>query len=669
MRLILISLLVSLGVSASRKPDGIQLRFATVAGEDISGNNQAGEVGTELARPLCVQVFQRGLPVANVPVRFSVLREPDENKYLGSQQCRVSDTLVMTDHLGLARVSLFLGSFPGDYLIKVEAGGDELIFAVKGLKRGWVFLAFLEIIGGMAIFLFGLYYGSKGLRRLAGDRLRQVIFSLTQNRVLGLVVGIVVTVIFQSSNATVSLLISLASAGLMSLSQSLGVILGADIGTTFTVQLLSFRIYDFALLAVAMGLILMNINWRFRDCGQIVFGFGLVFFSLKIVLGAIEPIKFVPQIQEVVQASSLHPLYSFMIALFFTALLRSSAATIGIMVGLSFSGLVELRNAIPFLLGANTGSGLSSLWSAFKGTAEGKRVAVAQAIFKIVTVLVVLPFVPVLVKIFPRTSPLVARQIANAHTFINIISALIFLPFLGLLTKLLERMVPDREFEKMGPRYLNPAALGSPELAMAQATREILRMGEIVQAMLTSALKVFLEGDKEGCRQLAAEDDRVDRLEVEITSFLSKLSMESLSPENFRRVRALFYITDELEHIADIVSKNIIVYTRKKINQNLAFSSAGEEEIKNFHQQVLQNFSLAINCLATWDVKMAEQVVEKRAWGVAKKQELHNHHLERLSQGLKETIDTSTIHLDLISDLERINFHCSQIGAAITGIK
>lgn len=647
----------------------LELRYSFLGDEDISGNNQAGEAGKELPQQLSVQVFQQGLPVANVPVHFSILREPEENKYLGGGGCRLIDTLVPTDLLGFARTRLILGSNPGDYFIRAEAGGNELIFTIKGLRRRWYVLTVLEILGGLAIFLFGLYYGSKGLRRLAGDRLRQVLFSLTRNRFLGFFVGIAVSAIFQSSNAAVSLLISLASTGLITLPQSLGVILGADVGTTLTVQLLSFHIYDYGLLAVVGGLILMNSAWRLRDIGQVIFGFGLVLFSLKVVLGSVEPIRFVPQVQRVLQAGSLNPLYSFIIALIFTALLRSSAATIGMTVGLSFSGLIELRSAVPFLLGANVGSGLSSLWLAWKSNAEGKRVAAAQTFFKVATVLLALPFVPLIVSLFSKTSPIVARQLANAHTFINIVSAIVALPFLNLLGKLLERFIPDRSRGKMAPRYINRAALVSAELALAQATREVLRMGEIVQEMLESALTCFLESDKEGCRRLVAEDDQVDELEVEITWFLSKISVESLSSENFRRIRALFYITDELEHIADIVSKNIVTYTRKKINNNLAFSSAGLEEIKIFHQEIVANLSLSINCLATWDTKMAQQLAEKRAWGVEKKQELVNHHLERLNLGLKETIDTSTIHLDLISDLERINFHCSQIGVAIAGNK
>lgn len=645
-----------------------QLKFATVGDEDISGNNQTGETGSDLPRCLALQVLDRGKPVAHVQVHFSILSEPVENSYPGNFRARLSDTLVYTDQLGIARTRLKLGSNTGVYLIKGETAGKELVFVIRGLKHRWYLGTILEIIGGLAIFLFGLYYGSKGLRRLSGDRLRQVLFALIPNRLLGVLVGIIITAIFQSSSATIGLLISLASSGLVTVGQSLGVILGADIGTTITIQLLSFRIYEYALFAVAAGLLLMNSSWRLKDIGQVIFGFGLVFFSMKMVLSAVEPVKYLPQVQALFRTGGMHPFYSFMLALVFTALVRSSAATIGMTVGLSFSGIIGLENAIPFILGANVGSGVTALITAWNTKSEGKRVAVAQLLFKLITTLMIIPLIPRAVVLFARTSPIVARQIANAHTLINLAAAVIFLPLLGIIEKLLPVIIPKQADDDAGPRYLDAAALESPELALAQGIRETLRMGEMVQNMLEKSLVFFLENDKEGYRWLTSEDDRIDRLEEELMIFLSKIPPESQNPETSKRTRALFYITEELEHIADVISKNMVVYIRKKINNNLAFSAAGLEEIKVFHQQVLQNLAMALGCIATWDGKMAQQLAEKRVFGIERKRELQNRHLERLALGLKETLDTSSIHLDLISDLERINFHCSQIGAAIASV-
>ncbi len=655
-------------VISGRAFSGYQLKFATVGDEDISGNNQVGETGSDLPRCLALQVFDQGKPVVHVPVHFSILSEPVENSYPGNFRARLSDTVVYTDQLGIARTRLRLGSNTGEYLIKGETADSELVFVIRALKRRWYLGTILEIIGGMAIFLFGLYYGSKGLRRLAGDRLRQVIFALIPNRLLGVLVGIIVTAIFQSSSATIGLLISLASSGLITVGQSLGVILGADIGTTITIQLLAFRIYEYALFAVAAGLLLMNSSWRLKDIGQVIFGFGLVFFSLKMVLSAVEPLKYLSQFQAFFRAGTVHPLLSFMLALVFTALVRSSAATIGMTVALSFSGIIGLESAIPLILGANVGSGVTALVTAWNTKAAGRRVAVAQLLFKLITTLMIIPVIPPAMFFFSRTSPIAARQIANAHTLINIAAAVIFLPLIGVIEKLLQVIIPEPVDDETGPRYLDTAALDSPELALAQGTREILRMGEMVQNMLEKSLIFFLENDKEGCRWLASEDDRIDRLEEGLKVFLSKIPPESQNPETSKRTRTLFYITEELEHIADIVSKNMVVYIRKRINNNLAFSPAGLEEIKNFHQEVLKNLTMALGCIATWDGNMAQQLAEKRVMGIERKRELQNRHLERLALGLKETLDTSSIHLDLISDLERINFHCSQIGAAIASV-
>lgn len=646
---------------------GYTLRFARLGEEDISGNNQTVEAGLTLPQELRVQVFGKGRPVSGVPVRFAVISEPAENRVYSGKPARLSDTLVITDQDGLARTRLTLGSGAGDYRVRVTGGQQELIFSFRGLRRHWLVFTLIESLGGLAVFLFGLYYGAKALRRLAGNRLREVLFSLTSNRLLGLLVGVGVTLIFQSSTATIGLLVSLASAGLLSLSQSLGVILGADIGTTITVQLLAFRIFDYALVGVFLGLMLMNSWSRVRDIGQVVFGFSLVFYSLQMVLSATEPLRFVPGVQAAIASAGQAPFLGLLVGLFLTAIIRSSAATLGILVGFAFAGLVSLRGAIPFILGANLGSAFSAVIASWRGTTEARRIAIAQVVFKLVVVALCLPFLSPLVRLFAATGTSPARQIANAHTLLNIFAALLFLPLIRPYERLLRRLVPERDAGAFAPRYLEPGALAAPELAVAQVTREVLRMADIVQEMFNAALTVFLQGDKEGCRRLGVADDRVDRLEEAITGYLSRISQDRLSPALSQRVIALFYIIDELEHIADIVSKNLVSYTRKKINENLAFSDAELEEVAAFHQEVAENLRLAPAVVATWDRKLAEKLVARREWGVERKKELHNRHLQRLAQGRKETIDTSTIHLDLIADLERLNFHISQIGVAVLG--
>jgi phosphate:Na+ symporter len=486
------------------------------------------------------------------------------------------------------------------------------------------------------------------------------------------VAGVGVTVVFQSSSATISLLVGMASAGLLTLGQALGVILGADIGTTVTVQLLAFRLFDYAIVVAVLGFVLMNAGRRaggrgrkpwLGDLGQAVFGFGLVFWSLRVVLGAAEPLRYMPQVSATVAAIGGVPWLALLFAAVFTALVRSSAATIGIIVGLSFVGLVNLSTAVPFILGANVGTCFSAILASWRGSTEARRIAAGHVLFKLAIVVVALPFLGLLTRFFALTAGTVPRQIANAHTLINVIALLLFLPVLPLFERAVRRLVPERA--GFGPRYLDPVALEAPEVAVAQASREVLRMGDLVLGMYHEGIRVFLESDKEGRRRLVAEDDRVDKLEESITGYLARMSQEELSPEISRRNLALFYVTDELERIADVVSKNLMGHAYKKIEEGLAFSEAGLAEIQEFHASVEASLTQALACLATWDPKLARQLVERRAWGVERRRELHDRHLGRLSQGLKETMDTSTVHLDLIADIERINFHCSQVGQAV----
>ncbi len=643
---------------------GVELRFAAAGGRDISGRDQAGEAGTLLGQDLTVMVTADGAPAAGLPVRFRVLSEPPDNRSPDSKAL-LGDTLVATDRFGIARTPFRLGATPGQYRVEASAGGREVVFAATGLRRRWYLVTLVGLLGGLCLFLFGLHYGSKGLRRLAGGRLRQMLFSLTSNRILGALAGVVVTVVFQSSGATSALLVGLASAGILTLGQALGVILGADIGTTITVQVLAFRVFDYALVIAVAGFVMMSVSRRLRNAGQAVFGFGLVFFSLKVVLAAAEPMTRVPAVMNAVAALGGNVWFGLVFALLFTALVRSSAATIGIVVGLSFSGLVDLPAAVPFILGANIGTGFSAVLASWRAGIEARRIAVGHVLFKVAIVGICLPFLPALVRLVAATASDVPRQVANAHTLINLAAFALFLPLLTPYRRLLEHIVRPRPGERYGPRYIEPGALDAPELAVAQATREVLRMGDRVQRMYLRALEVFVSRDKTGRREVVRDDDRVDRLETGINSYLARISQQELSFEVSRRTVALFYITDALENIADVVSKSLMAYVRKSIDQGLVFSEQGLADIGEFHGRVADNLAAALACVATWDPVMAARVARCKEWGNARQRELQDRHLGRLGQELKETLDTSSIHLDFIADLERINFHCSQIGIAV----
>jgi phosphate:Na+ symporter len=663
-------LLIVSSLSALIKPYVVKdIKFVKpfVGNEDLSGDGQVQEVLRQLKKPLVVQLQnQKGVPVANQIVTFEILTEPRDNIFT-RKQASLSVISIKTDAAGFVKSNLFLGGSPGEYRVIAKSGDAEYIFTTTALQQRWYLGVIFGLAGGLCFFLFGLYYGSKGLRRLAGGGLREIVFNLTKHRIFGVSIGMLVTTIFQSSTATSVLLISFVSTGLIGLSQALAVILGADIGTTFTAQILAFKLFDYALFIIIAGFFLMNTYKKVKDVGQTIFGFGLVFFAIKLVFDSSVPLKYFPGFTQTIISFGNLPLLGIIISMIFTFLVHSSAATVGIAVGLAFSGLIGLKAAIPIILGANLGTSFSPLIASLKASLEARRVAIGHTIFKLIIVIIIFPFINQLTHLLSHTAGSLPRQIANAHTLINIFACVIFLPFLKPYEKLLRKLLPDSLADKYRVKtlYLDSTVMDTPIMAIAQAHREVLHMGDIVTDMFRRSLAVFINNDKEGRKDLAMTDDKVDTLEQNITVYLTNVSAGELPAELSRKNVALLYIVDDLEHIGDIISKSLMTYSKKKIDQGLQFSEQGLTEITEFHKVVYETMRMAFAALSNWDKELAQQVFERREFGNQRLQLLHSQHLERLRAGLKESIDTSTIHLDYISDLERINFHSTQIGLSI----
>jgi phosphate:Na+ symporter len=532
-------------------------------------------------------------------------------------------------------------------------------------------ISFFALLGGLSLFLFGLRLGSEHLESVAGNRMRYFISRLISNRVKGVGVGTLSTVVLQSSSATTVMLVSFASVGLITLLQSISIILGANIGTTVTVQLIAFRVSDYALLMITIGFLLnlLNKQSRWYRFGGVVLAFGLIFFGMKVMSDSVAPLRHYPQVKDILLSVGDNPLLGIIIATFFTAIVQSSAATLGLVLSLSFQGLMNLESAIPFVLGANVGTCATALLASLGAKTDGKRVALGHSLFNIIGVILFYPFINIAADLILRTSGDVSRQIANVHAFFNITMAVVFLPFLGPFSSFIHRVLPKREQPAgvFGPRYLEQDLLETPDLALGQAIREILRMADIVFAMVKNTMQVYRENDEQMRSQLVAEDDKVDLLEESLTPYLTKLSRKELSDKQGEREVALLFITSELEQIGDLVSKKLMVYAKKKIEQPFYFSDEGFDEITQFHAEVVTTLQMAINAFAAWDRELAKKVIERRKKLSLEQNRLHRAHINRLHQGLKESLDTSTIHIDLIGDLNRINLHSSKIAYAILG--
>jgi phosphate:Na+ symporter len=529
-------------------------------------------------------------------------------------------------------------------------------------------LILFSLLGGTALLLYGVRLLGEGLQRAAGTRLRHVLSTLTGNRFKALAVGAGVTAVLQSSSATTVMLVGFASAGLLSLRQTIGVILGADVGTTVTVQLLAFDLLAVSPLIVFLGWLLWTIGRGTpRYIGQAVMGFGFLFLGMKLVSDGTAPLASSELFREVLEALTGQPLILLLVAAVFTALVRSSAAVIGLALSLAASGLMPLPGAIPIIFGANIGTAATALFASIGQNAEALRVAAAHAAFKVLGVLLFVPFAGAFAELVSRTAPDVPRQIANAHTLFNVILAAVFLPFTHIAADLFTRLVPDRAVPATGAIYLNPQTIDTPAVALGQALRETLRMGDVVLQSLRESLTVLERNDDRLMRGVIARDDVIDRLEEDIKQFLIGLGQQSLTEEQAERETALIFVIANLEEIGDVIEKNLMELAAKKIAGHHVFSQQGWVEIHELHAKVTENLELAMSALASQDPSIAEKVIRHKGVVNRLERQLRQTHISRLHEGLRESIDTSSIHLDLLANLKRANSLVAGIAYAVLG--
>jgi len=520
--------------------------------------------------------------------------------------------------------------------------------------------------------LYGVKLAGEGFQRAAGSHLRRILYLVTNNRFFGAGIGATITAIIQSSSATTVLLIGFVSSGVMNLPQAMSVILGSNIGTTFAVQLIAFNIYDYAIFFVGVGAALM----LFPRKGQIIFigqgilGFAFIFLSMKIMSDAMIPLKDSQLFREVLLSLRGNSLGLLIISTFFTALVQTSSATIGIAIVLSLQGLIDLGEAIPIIFGANIGTCGTAVIAGINSSALAKRVAMSHIVFKVIGVLIFLPLIVPFKKIVSATSPDLPRQIANAHTLFNAAITIIFIPFTTYCAGILEKIIPDaaETDRRFRAKYLKAELLDSPDMAFGLATREALRMSDIALDMFGKSIKVLIMDDQALLKNVEDMDDQLDILDKEIKLYITKISQKSLTETESKREVAILTFVNDLENIGDIIDKNIMELAKKKIANGLKFSQEGQKEITDFYTKVGENFEMAVSAFAAWDSDLAWKVLKNKEKLGSAERELKAKHIGRLHRGLKESVDTSSIHLDLLSNFKRINHHITNISYSIIGI-
>lgn len=531
------------------------------------------------------------------------------------------------------------------------------------------------------------------MKKAAGDRMRSILSALTNNRYMGLAVGAFVTMIIQSSSATTVMLVSFVQAGLMTFVQSLGVILGADIGTTITAQLVAFKLTDYALLmiAVGFGFMMFGRNENQKNIGESILGFGILFYGMKLMSDAMYPLRtYDPFINTLAHLEN--PLLGLLVGAAFTALIQSSSAFTGIIIVLAQQGLLSLEAGIPLIMGANIGTCITAGLASIGASREAKRVALAHVMFKVTGVLLFIFWIPWFADIIRTISPssdaegmaqlsaVVPRQIANAHTIFNVGLALVFIPFTGVFANIILRIFPDIEDERdltIATWHLDDSAIETPAMALDLARSEIARMAKITGRMLGGFIKPFLDDDPgedivhpqltvmEG---IEMREKKLDFLDKKIKKYLLQIGQEELSDTQIAEVFGMITVSSQMESIGDIMERNLRPLVTKKRGLELDFSEEGKKELIKYNTKVCKQFSRLEKTFSELDPKRAKKVMVKEEKYLNLEIRYRESHFQRLYAAREESVETDSIHSELLDMMKQINLHTGEIAKIILEI-
>ncbi len=529
---------------------------------------------------------------------------------------------------------------PAIYNILV-VGGD----GSNGFSWGFMIIG---LFGGLSLFLYGMEKMSEGMKKSAGNKMRSILAALTANRVIGLIVGAFVTMVIQSSSATTVMLVSFVQADLMTFAQSLGVILGADIGTTITAQLIAFKLTDYALLMIAIGFAFRMFakNDNLKSIGDVLLGFGILFFGMKLMGDAMKPLRTYPGFINLMKGLE-NPFLGLLIGTAFTALIQSSSAFTGIVIVLAQQGLLTLEAGIPLVLGANIGTCITAGLASIGTSREAKRVALAHVVFKVVGVLLFIFWIPALAHIIQTIAEKfgsdTARQIANAHTIFNVGLALVFLPFTAIFAGLLLKILPREEKVKgVIPAiwYLDESMIATPGFAIGLARTEVLRMATILGRMLRAVIIPFISDPELISREVSRKDEaellvgeiptrdeifpqitllegidmreeKLDFIEEKVCDYLIQVARQELSDEQATEVYGMISIANDLESIGDIIHRNMLPLIDKKSKLKTDFSEDGKEELMIYHVKVCKQVSRLKEAFSEHKMEAAQRIMEK----------------------------------------------------------
>jgi len=566
-------------------------------------------------------------------------------------------------------------------------------------------LSFMGLMGGLAFFLYGMEKMSKGLNKTAGDNMRTILSALTNNRVVALFVGAFVTMVIQSSSATTVMLVSFVQAGLMSFTSSMGIILGADIGTTVTTQLIAFKISDYSLLMIAFGfgLRMFGKTERIKSIGDILLGFGILFYGMKVMSDAMKPLRTHQTVINFMKELE-NPLIGILTAAVLTALIQSSSAFTGIIIVLANQGIISLEAGIPMIFGANIGTCVTAAFACIGMSREAKRVALAHVLIKVAGVMLFLFWIPdfanMIRAIASKYGSDTARQIANAHTFFNVSIGLLFLPFISFFVKISNKILPDKKEEQdymLSVRYLDENFISSPAIAIDLARIEISRMAKLLERMLRAIIIPFMSCEKsinfsnlskEEVKLLINEipkhdeifpdlsliegvdlrEKKIDYLEEKIVDYLLKIAQHDVSESQANEVYSMMSIASDMESIGDIIHRNMLPLIKKKQQLEMDFHEEGKEELLIYHGKMFKQIRLLKEAFTEANHEKAKNIIKKEEKYFSLEQQYRLKHLERLVHEKQGSIETHEVHMELMDLMKQIIVYSSNIAKAFVNI-
>jgi len=540
----------------------------------------------------------------------------------------------------------------------------------------------MNLLGGLALFLFGMDQMAEALKAVAGDRMRVVLASLTRNRIMGALTGAFVTAIIQSSSVTTVLVVGFISAGLMSMAQSIGVILGANIGSTITAQIIAFKITKTALLMIAAGFGMRFISApeKIGHYGSMLMGVGMIFFGMSVMSDAMYPLRdYAPFLQLMTHMEN--PAVGILIALLFTALVQSSAATTGIVIVMASQGFITLTAGIALAFGANIGTCVTALLASIGKPREAVRAALVHVLFNVFGVLIWVGLIPRLAEFVTWFSPVhgelsgtarlaadTPRQIANAHTFFNVANTLIFIGFTAQLARLVEWLVPDKPLEEevvARPRYLDEALLETPSLALDRVRLEISHIGDQVREMLRLIMPAILGGDRTTLRGIARIDDNVDVLHGHVITYLGRISRRQLTENQTRDFVNLMSAVNDLENIGDIIETDLVHLGNERISEGVSISPSTRQVLTQLHQAVATTTDLAIRAVVENDPEAAREVVNLKSEINRLMESAAMHQIKRLVAKEPNRLAAYTIEMDIIEKLKRTYYFAKRMAKTL----